>query len=140
MIRYEEKSISFFTIYLRSKKNDKLNYQLIEPIVKKFFFVRGVNKYKNISEGYEISYLDVKNINFSYFYDYVFFDVIKNKKNIEFNVKYCITLDKNSCPKKCKKTGIYYDEIYLNKEPVFYFIYLNIDDVFSFLRKIKLTN
>ncbi|MCI5127550.1 MAG: hypothetical protein D3907_03400, partial [Candidatus Electrothrix sp. AUS3] len=56
-------------------------------------------------------------------------------KEVIFPVKYSITLDEKNCPKQCEKTGVFYDEILLYKKPVFYFIYLDIKEIFSFLRK-----
>jgi hypothetical protein len=61
-------------------------------------------------------------------------DIHKNDNEIKIPVTYGITLDKQNCPKECDKTGVFYDKILLYDKPVFYFIYINIEDIFKFLR------
>ncbi|MCI5115732.1 MAG: hypothetical protein D3921_01700 [Candidatus Electrothrix sp. AW1] len=84
--------------------------------------------------------MDFKKVDFSYFYDVILNEIAKDKKNVVFPVKFTITLDKKNCSKQCEKTGIFYDEILLNKKPVFYFIYMDIEEIFSFLRKQQTTS
>jgi hypothetical protein len=93
--------------------------------------------------------VDFKKVDFSYFYDVIFYDIAKNKEGkIEISVKYCITLDKKNCSKVhernwmvgevlVNRTEILYDEILLYNQPVFYFIYVDIEEIFSFLRNQK---
>ena len=140
MLNHNEHALSRFVSYLSIKENERVNKLLVEPLVKSFFESRGLYNYKPIAANAAISDLDFKKekIDFSYFYSHVFNDITKNKGKPELTVKYCITLDQKNCSQKCEKTNIFYDEISLNKQPVFYFIYLDINEIFGFLREQKL--
>ena len=139
MISKKKEAKSNFTTFLSVKDNKKINEQLIKPLIDDFFTNKGINDFKAVAENADISDkdLDPKNFKdfFSYFYEYIVNDIHKNNGEIEIPVTYCITLDKQNCLKKCNKTGILYDEILLYEKPVFYFIYVNIEDIFKFLRK-----
>jgi len=139
MISKKINAKSSFTAYLSVKDNEGVNEGLIIPLVSEFFNKRGIINFSSLSEGVDISDEDFKSKNFEdffkYFYDYIVIDINKVNNKIEIPVKYCITLDKENCLEKCEKTGVRYDEIILYNQPVFYFIYINIEDVFSFLRK-----
>ena len=128
---------SDFVAFLSVKNSDCLNKNLIEPRVERFFSEQKIKKYKSIVGDSGISDLDLerKNVKFSYFYDFIFNDISKKKDEVELPVKYCITLDKENCPQTCEVTNILYDVMYLYKTPVFYFIYIDIKDIFEFLRK-----
>ena len=135
MISEKQDVQSQFVTYLSVKDNTKINKKLIEPKVKKFFDAKNISRYKPVFKNKEISDLDFKTIEFSYFYDVIFYDFTKNKdSNIEIPVKYCITLDETNCSKTCDITGIRYDEMLLYNQPVFYFIYIDIKDVFDCLK------
>ena len=139
MISKKKEAKSNFTAYLSIKDNEKINNQLVMRLVNKFFYNKGVSNFKGLPENSDISDKDLKPKNFkdffTYFYEYIVNDIYKNNGKIEVPVTYCITLDKENCSKKCEKTGIFYDEIFLYKQPVFYFIYINIEDIFKCLRK-----
>ncbi|GAW87508.1 conserved hypothetical protein [Bathymodiolus platifrons methanotrophic gill symbiont] len=134
MVSENTEAISNFITYLSVKQNKPINNILINPLVKRFFESKGVDNYSPIEENYEISDLDFKKVEISYFYDYIFNDINKNNEKIETPVKYCITIDKQNCLKKCEKTGILYDDFWLYKQPIFYFIYIDVKDIFSALR------
>jgi len=157
MISQKQKVQSHFVTYISVKDNSRINDEFIFPKVEKFFAAKGITNYKPIAENTEISDVDFKKVDFSYFYDVIFYDIAKNKEEkIEVPVKYCITLDQVNCEKsfclkhkdKCKQSGednktgwyvceentIWYDEIILYNQPVFYFIYVDIEEIFSFLR------
>jgi len=135
MINQKEKAISQFFTYLSVKENSNINRSLINPFVDKFFKAKDIEKYLSIQENAEISDLDFKEVDFSYFYDYVFNDINKHNDRVEICVKYCITVDKKNCSKKCDITGILYDEILLYHHPVFYFIYVDIEEILTFIRE-----
>ncbi len=135
MISENRKAQSQFVTYLSVKDSSKINQELIEPKIKKFFAAKNITGQKSIDADKGISDLDFKTVDFSYFYDVIFYDIAKNKEGkIEIPVKYCITIDKQNCSKTCEKTGMLYDEILLYNQPVFYFIYVDIVEIFSFLR------
>lgn len=135
MISQKPKVQSNFVTYISVKDHSPINNELIFPKVEKFFAAKGITNYKSIAENSEISDVDFKKVDFSYFYDVIFYDIAKNKEGkIEIPVKYCITLDKLNCSKNCEKSGMLYDEILLYNQPVFYFIYVDIEEIFSFLR------
>jgi hypothetical protein len=136
MISKNTEAESSYVAYLQFKDSEKIKKELIEPKIHDFFRARSISKYIEISSNKEISDLDFDKQGMDYFYENIFYDIYKNRNGkIEIQVKYCITLDKKNCkPDPCDKTGIYYDEICLNKEPVFYFIYVSIEDIFTFLR------
>jgi hypothetical protein len=135
MISENKEAESSYVAYLQFKDSEKIKKELMEPKVKSFFSKRNVDNYKEILLNKEISDLDFEKQGMDYFYENIFHDISKNiNGKVEITVKYCITLDKQNCTKYCKKTDIYYDEICLSKEPVFYFIYVSIEEIFSFLR------
>lgn len=136
MIRENIEAISCYAACLQLKDSERIKEKLIKPRVKEFFAAMSINNYEEIPLNSEISDKDFDKQGIDYFYENIFDDIEKTTEGkIEFSVKYCITLDKTNCTTPCKKTGIFYDEILLNKKPVFYFIYIPIEDIFSFLRK-----
>ena len=135
MILNNNKVTSSFITYLSIKDNTLINKKLIEPLVKKFLNCKNIDYYEEIKENHEISDLDFKKVDFSYFYDYILNDISIKDFGIGYTTKFCITIDKTNCPKTCKKTGIFYDEILLYKTPIFYFIYIDIEEIFVFLRE-----
>lgn len=138
MISENQAAQSSYVAYLQFKDSERIRLGLIEPLVKRFFSANDIKDYKELSENSEISDLDFnsKNTKISYFYNFIFDEIRKDTEGkIEFPAKYIITLDKNNCEKQCEKTSIFYDEITLNQKPVCYFIYISIDEIFSFLRK-----
>ena len=124
MINKNQEAASPFVVYFGVKENEQINRELISPFVQDFFKTRKIENYEAVQGNSEISDLDFQKVEFSYFYDVVVDEIAKNKRNeVVFPVKYSITLDEKNCPKKCEKTGVFYDEILLYKKPVFYFIY-----------------
>jgi hypothetical protein len=138
MISQKLKVQSHFVTYISVKDNSKINDKLTSEVAE-FFQEKNITQYKSIAENSEISDVDFKKVEFSYFYDVIFYDVVKNKEGkIEIPVKYCITLDETNCSKTCETTKIRYDEILLYNQPVFYFIYIDIKEIFACLRKFNL--
>ncbi|MCI5194730.1 MAG: hypothetical protein D3919_00570 [Candidatus Electrothrix sp. AW5] len=136
MISKNEEGVSPFVVYFGVKGNEKINQELIDPLTRDFFSARKVEKYEPVQGNFQIADMDFKEQEISYFYDVILDEITKSKKKeVIFPVKYSITLDEKNCPKQCEKTGVFYDEILLYKKPVFYFIYLDIKEIFSFLRK-----
>lgn len=145
MIETNSKSKSQFVGYFGVKNVEKIKHDLIEPLVDRFFDIRNIpkNNRKEIeAEGIfaDRDFIDTskdKNKSFfsEYFYDFVVDGIHKNGDNVEIPVTYCITLDKQNCEKFCEQTQIRYDEILLFNTPVFYFIYIDVKDVFSCLRQ-----
>ncbi|MCI5122897.1 MAG: hypothetical protein D3925_00070 [Candidatus Electrothrix sp. AR5] len=141
MINKTQEAVSPFVVYFGVKENEQINRELISPLLQNFFRVRKIEHYEALQPNADISDLDFQKIEFSYFYDVILDEIAKNKrKEVVFPVKYSITLDEKNCSKRCEKTGICYDEILLYKKPVFYFIYFDIKDIFSFLRKQQATS
>jgi hypothetical protein len=137
MINHNRKAQSQFVTYLSVKDNSSINENILSTI-KPFFEEHKIINSKSIAENTEISDIDFKKVEFSYFYDVVFYDVGKNKNNvINIPTKYCITIDQDNCSKFCEKTNILYDEISLYNQPVFYFIYIDVKDILKFLRNNK---
>lgn len=140
MIRNNIEATSCYAACLQLKDGENVKEQFIKPIVKRFFRAMNidVNDCKEIASNSEISDKDFNRQGVDYFYENIFDDIKKTKEGkIEFSVKYCITLDKTNCTKPCQcdEKEILYDVILLNTQPVFYFIYISIEDIFAFLRK-----
>ncbi|WP_417914832.1 hypothetical protein [Candidatus Electronema sp. JM] len=138
MIKENTEAISCYAACLQLKDSERIKEKFIKPIVERFFVARSIsiNNCKEIDSNSEISDKDFNKHGVDYFYEKIFDDIKKTKEGkIDFSVKYCITLDKTNCGKTCDKTGIRYDEILLNTQPVFYFIYISIEEIFSFLRE-----
>ena len=140
MIEFSSKSKSQFVGYFGVKNYEKIERDLIQPLVDRFFDVRNIPKknQKEIeAEGIfaDRDFLDKsKPFMNPFFYEFIVDGIHKNGDNVEIPVTYCITLDETNCSKTCEQTQIRYDEILLFDTPVFYFIYVDVKDVFSCLR------
>lgn len=113
---------------------------LIKPLIDGFFFERGIDNYSLLSNDKIISDIDFDRHDFfSYFYLGLLGDInkCKSNNNVAFDVKYLITIDKVNCNKKCDKTHVCYDEILLSGTPILYFIYVDILDIISYVRRYR---
>jgi len=130
---------SDFVAYLGIKNYEKVNENLIKPTVIKFFTAQKITNPKPIEESASFADLDFDRKNFDdffgHFYDFIIDGIHKTNGKVEIPVTYCITLDETNCSKTCEITKIRYDEILLYDQPVFYFIYIDIKEVFACLRK-----
>jgi hypothetical protein len=138
MIETNSKSKSQFVGYFGVKNVKKIERELILPMVEKFFAARNIQTFKPIDESAAFADLDFDRKNFDsffeHFYEFIVDGIHKNDDHVEIPVTYCITLDETNCSKICEQTQIHYDEILLFDTPVFYFIYVDVKDVFSCLR------
>jgi hypothetical protein len=140
MIETKSTLKSNFVGLLGIKNHNNVKKNLIDPIVKKFFDAQDtkISEPQEIDAKYIFSDMDFLNkskpfLN-EYFYQFISENIYKENGQIKVSVTYCITLDKQNCSKNCEKTGMLYDEILLYNQPVFYFIYVDIEEIFSFLR------
>jgi hypothetical protein len=144
MIELKETIKSNFVGHLGIKNYSKFEKEFIFPVVQVFFDAKKIKYFKSINESAGFSDLDFQRKNFAdffaHFYDFIVEDIRKDSDNIDVPVKYCITLDLNNCSKFCDITKIHYDELCLNEKPVMYFIYVDIKDVFSYLRTEAICN
>lgn len=138
MIETNSKSKSQFVGYFGVKNYEKIKHDLILPTVEKFFATRNIKIFKPIDKSAAFADLDFQSKNFDnffeHFYEFIVDGIHKNGDHVEIPVTYCITLDETNCSKICEKTQISYDEILLFDTPVFYFIYIDIKDIFSCLK------
>jgi hypothetical protein len=138
MIETNSKSKSQFVGYFGVKNVEKIERDLIFPTVQKFFTARNIQNFKSIDESAAFADLDFDRKNFddffAHFYDYIVDGIHKKGDKVEIPVTYCITLDETNCSKTCEETQIRYDEILLFDTPVFYFIFVDVKDVFKHLR------
>jgi hypothetical protein len=138
MIETNSKSKSQFVGYFGVKNYDKIERNLILPTVQRFFDARNIQSFKPIDESAAFADLDFDRKNFddffAHFYEFIVDGIHKNGDKVEIPVTYCITLDETNCSKICAQTQIRYDEILLFDTPVFYFIYVDVKDIFSCLR------
>ena len=139
MIETKSEAKGNFVGYLGIKNYSQIKRNLILPTVQNFFDAQEIQNFKAIDEHAGFADLDFNRNNFSdffaNFYDFIVND-IQSVGGGEFplTITYCVTLDETNCSKTCEKTKIRYDEILLYKKPVFYFIYVDIKDVFACLR------
>lgn len=138
MIQEQSDAKSRYVPYLSfgQKIHQRVNEQFIQPKVESFFAARDINAYEPLEIEKYISDKDYRTVEFSYFYTYILVNIKKELSSgkISFPVRYEITLDEQVTHKECTKTQIKYDEILLNKTPIFYFIYIDIKEVLSFVR------
>jgi hypothetical protein len=134
MIDQNNDFISNAVINLSSKISNHINKSLIEPMVEKFFAAQGIKKYSSIKNSDVISDLDFKSIDFFRFYEIILADIKKTDATIEITTKYHVTIDKKSCETLCNKSNIYFDKITLGDTPIFYFIYIDVNEIMSFVR------
>lgn len=137
MINKADSASSSFVVYLGAKNNNKINSQLIDPMVRKFFDAKNIKTYREIDAGDEISDLDFKKVELSYFYEKIFFDIHKTDGDIEVIPKYLVTIDEVNCKLVCPQTNMQYDCISLNETPVLFFIYLDLNEILTFMRQCK---
>lgn len=142
MISQNTKSKSQFVGYLGVKNVEKIERDLILPLVEKFFSAREIANFKPIDANAAFADLDFQSKNFEdffgHFYEFIVDSIHKNADGkIEIPVTYCITLDETNCLQTCEKTGIRYDEMLLFDTPVFYFLYVDIKAIFSYLKNSK---
>jgi hypothetical protein len=137
MINKADSASSSFVVYLGAKNNNKINSQLIDPKVRKFFDAKNIKTYREIDAGDAISDLDFKKVEFSYFYEKILLDIHKTDGNIEVIPKYLVTIDKINCKLVCPQTNMQYDCISLNETPVLFFIYLDLNEILTFMRQCK---
>lgn len=130
---------SNFVAYLGIKNYKKIDDNLIQPTVIKFFTAQKITNPKPIEESASFADLDFDRKNFddffAHFYDFIVDGIHKTNGKVEIPVTYCITLDETNCSKTCEITKTRYDEILLYDQPVFYFIYIDIKEVFACLRR-----
>jgi len=138
MISHDAKIESDIYAYLSLKNSKLINEILIKPKIETFFSEKNISKYEPISAKNSLSDIDFSKKDFSYFYEKILFDIQKSSEDIELTVKYCITFDKENCKKECTSTNTKYDTITLYSDPILYFIYINVDEIFMTLR--SLTN
>lgn len=138
MIEIKSESKSNFVGFLGVKNYLKVEKYLILPMIQDFFKDREITNFKAINEYAAFADLDFNRINFldffAHFYDFIVDDIHKDSEKVEATVTYCVTLDETNCNKICERTQVRYDEILLYQQPVFYFIYVDIKDIFNFLR------
>ncbi|HBK82408.1 MAG TPA: hypothetical protein DDZ41_02240 [Flavobacterium sp.] len=138
MIELKPNLNSYFVGYLGIKNYSLIEQKLILPKIKTFFSARKITDYKPLNETAAFADVDFKRENFAdffaHFYEFIVDGIYKKNGKIEIPVTYCITLDETNCSKTCDITGIRYDEILLYNQPVFYFIYIDIKDVFACLK------
>jgi hypothetical protein len=129
---------SNFVAYLGIKNCEKIDEKLIQPAVKRFFAAQEITNFKPIEESASFADLDFDRKNFGdffgHFYDFIVDGIHKTNGKVEIPITYCITLDETNCSKTCETTKIRYDEILLYDQPVFYFIYIDINEIFACLR------
>ena len=137
MIQSKANAKSLYVPFLHfgEKTASKVNERFIKPKVKSFFDIRGIKTYDSINVEHHISDLDFNNVELSYFYEVILSNIRKNSGSVTHNIKYCITLDENVTNKTCEKTFIKYSEILLYKQPIFYFIYFNFNEIIEFVRQ-----
>lgn len=139
MIETNSKAKSQFVGYFSVKNVEKIERDLILPTVQNFFAARKITNFKPLEEQAAFADLDFQSKNFedffAHFYEFIVDGIHKNGDNVEIPVTYCITLDEQNCSKTCEQTKIRYDEILLFDTPVFYFIYVDVKEVFSCLRQ-----
>lgn len=139
MIETNSKSKSQFVGYFGVKNVEKIERNLIFPTVEKFFNTRKITNFKAIQNEAAFADLDFQSKNFDkffeHFYEFIVDGIHKNSEGkIEIPVTYCITLDETNCSKICEQTQIRYDEILLFDTPVFYFIFIDVKEIFACLR------
>ena len=129
---------SNFVGYFGINNYSKIKQDLIQPKVEAFFKQQGVIHFKEIDEHAifaDQDFLDKTQPFLNpFFYEFIVNDIRKVNGKIEIPVTYCITLDETNCSKTCDITGVRYDEMLLYNQPVFYFIYIDIKDVFACLK------
>jgi len=140
MIQEQPEAISCYVPYLsfNKEKFEIINKNFIEPKIQEFFKAREIKQYEPIDITKYISDLDFSNstrIPFSYFYEYILLGIKKESGKIFHTIKYGITFDEDVTSQTCKKTKIKYDEILINKKPIFYFIYFDLKDIIQFIKK-----
>lgn len=134
MILSNSEITSKFIIGLSVYDSIDVRENLINPMVSKFFRARNIEEYNELDFEYAFSDLDFKNKDFDFIYCKLLSDICRKEKAIHIPVKYLVTLDKESCSKRCEKTGLLFDTIDINRFPFFYFIHFDFYEILKFIR------
>lgn len=113
-----------------------INKYFIKPKIDIFFKENNIRSFQELDYKKYISDLDFKRVDFSIFYENILNDIQRNSKGeVVVPVKYCITIDPFLCQQHCLKTKIKYDIIFLGRNPVLYYIFIDIAEIMEFLRR-----
>lgn len=133
-------------ISLDSEVRTIVNEEFIFPYVAKFFEHKGgITNYEELDADYiqtEIEFLDnSRNTSYvkSYLYRYVMHNISRGSDNdgrVNFKPRYVVTFDKD-LTSLIDDNGYRYGELKLGKEPVLYFIYIDLQDVIKFIKSKK---
>jgi hypothetical protein len=136
MFNYNEELKSYFNLTLGLKKSvsDEIENKFLKPKIDNFFFHKNIKNYQLINTSKLPVVLDFNLFSMEYYYDLFFSDIKKVNGEIIFNIKYGLTLDEEICKDTCEKTGLKFGEFRLYKKPVFYYIFIDIKDIFSFIK------
>lgn len=115
----------------------RVNSKILEK-VDFFFSKKNIDSYEGIEVMKYISDLDFsssKRVKFDYFYENILDEIeINEERKSSIKVKYLITIDKKSCPTFCEKSETYYNEMLLFNQPIFYFIFVSVEEIMDHVR------
>lgn len=145
-INYRSASIrNFYAPYISFdvKTREFLNTYFIGPKINNFLEIRGITKqlnddflltdimFNDIAVG-QNSRWDIP----SYFYDEILASVHRDpvSRKLIHEPMYSITFSKDNVSKLCEETQVMYSAINLYDRPVFYYIYIDLQELISFLQ------
>lgn len=138
MINSDSHPFSNSILTVSSSLKQNIYEHIINPKIKYFFEKRSITFFEEIPYEKYISDLDFKIFDFSFFYEQIFNDIKKTDEgDIIFTTKYCISFDKTACLQFCDASEIYFDSINAYHRPILFFIYINIQEFYDFIRKTK---
>lgn len=130
-------------ILFRPAINRHIYEIIINPKVDDFLKIRGSNLKEviRIDGRKSITDLNFKKIKLSYFYNRLLENVKKkSEKGFTWTIFYTITFDKKLATKECSETGLMYNEMYLGKFPIMYFIYFDLQEILDKVRELLNNN
>ena len=105
----------------------------LTPRVERFFSIRKITNVVEIAADLSISDADFKQVCMSYFYETMFGD-LAHARDVRNFAAYTITYDKALASDFCAESGMSYSRVLLGGAPLFYFLFLDIEDILSFLK------
>lgn len=126
---------SDYFICVAIKKSSLVRNELINPLVARFFEAHSIENYEELPLEDCFADIEYSSLTFDQIYSKLLVGIKKHQMNISFPVKFILTIDKENCSQRCKKTDIFYDTIEINDTPFLYFIYIDISAIITTMRK-----
>ena len=124
---------SNYIIDIDSNIKNNISKEYIHIVVKDFLAKFNIDNFLYIESRDQITHLDFKNIDFSYFYEIILSDIVKKDNLTEVKTKVFITLDSRVCDKFNEESGRYYNTLSIGGCDLVYFILFTLEEIYDYI-------